>query len=322
MNRGIAHRPAFEDRKDIRFFLSLLAHRVRAGQIEVHAYAILTTHFHLLVRSPRGELSDALMTIGSSYVRRFNRKTQRDGALFRGRFVSRRIDSEAYWSTLIRYIDHNPIAAGIAPRARDYPYASAWHYHRSRGPIWLARREIEGSVCRARGLARFEPSAYESVYGPAPSHGERWIVEQATNGAGGAAADSVYDDLIAAAPPRVLAWMRAQALLADRGAIGRKLAVPALVIGEIERWRASGNDFRVRSASGRAIVASGPLTAGLLRDACGSTFDEIGARIEASRSKAADRARSHRRLLLSDRDYADAASELLHRALRAGVRTR
>ena len=54
VNRGIAKRPLFEDRDDIRYFLSRLAHEVRRGRIEVHAYCILTTHYHLLVRSPRG----------------------------------------------------------------------------------------------------------------------------------------------------------------------------------------------------------------------------------------------------------------------------
>jgi len=84
MNRGLARRPAFENRADIRFFLSLLARKVRQGQLELHAYAILTTHFHLLVRSPRGELSDAMMWIEAQYVRRFNRRRERDGSLSAG----------------------------------------------------------------------------------------------------------------------------------------------------------------------------------------------------------------------------------------------
>ncbi len=63
MNRGIARRSLFESRDDIRFFLACLARAVRRGQIEVHAWCILTTHFHLLVRSPGGELSAAMRRV-------------------------------------------------------------------------------------------------------------------------------------------------------------------------------------------------------------------------------------------------------------------
>ena len=63
MNRGIARRPIFEGRGDIRFFLSRVARAVRRGELEVHAYCVLPTHFHMLVRSPAG-LSPALWLAG------------------------------------------------------------------------------------------------------------------------------------------------------------------------------------------------------------------------------------------------------------------
>ncbi len=54
LNRGLAKRPLFEDRVDVRYFLSRLAREVRRGRLELHAWCVLTTHFHLLVRSPVG----------------------------------------------------------------------------------------------------------------------------------------------------------------------------------------------------------------------------------------------------------------------------
>ena len=60
MNRGLTHRTVFENRKDRRTFLSLLARAVREGRIELHSYCLLTTHFHLLVRSIDGRLSETM----------------------------------------------------------------------------------------------------------------------------------------------------------------------------------------------------------------------------------------------------------------------
>ena len=88
MNRALARRSLFETSEDIRFFLACVARAVRRGQIEVHAWCILTTHFHMLVRSPKGELSAAMRRIQNRYVRHFNRKRRRDGTLVRGRYRS------------------------------------------------------------------------------------------------------------------------------------------------------------------------------------------------------------------------------------------
>ena len=63
VNGGIAKRSVFETVADVRHFRSRLARESRAGRIEVHAFAVLTTHFHLLVRSPRGELPEAMRRI-------------------------------------------------------------------------------------------------------------------------------------------------------------------------------------------------------------------------------------------------------------------
>ena len=68
MNRGIARRPIFETDEDRRFFLSLLAQEVRAGRIDIYAYSVMLTHFHLLVRSVTGEVKTTLpgVTFGAS----------------------------------------------------------------------------------------------------------------------------------------------------------------------------------------------------------------------------------------------------------------
>ena len=105
LNRALARRSVFEHRGDTRFFLSLLARAAHKHWLEVHAYTVLTNHFHLLVRSLDGRLSEAMGWIEYRYVRYFNRSRNRDGPLFRGRFTSLNVTTVPYWRTLIRYID-------------------------------------------------------------------------------------------------------------------------------------------------------------------------------------------------------------------------
>ena len=146
MNRGIARRSVFQGRAPARYFCSRLARVVRLGMLEVHAFSLVTTHFHLLVRSPQGRLSEAMRVVQNEFVRWFNRRNRRDGALFRGRFLSKPVESLSYRRTLVRYIDQNPVLAGLVQRAADYPYGSAWHYASMRGPLWLTRDWVEASV--------------------------------------------------------------------------------------------------------------------------------------------------------------------------------
>jgi len=93
MNRAVARRSLFETREDIRFFLAGVVRSIRRGELEVHSWCVLTTHFHMLVRSPKGQLSEAMRRIQNSYARYFNRKRRRDGPLHRGRFTSKPVES-------------------------------------------------------------------------------------------------------------------------------------------------------------------------------------------------------------------------------------
>ena len=114
MNRAIARRTLFEDRTDVRYFLSRLAREVRAGRLEMQAWSVMGTHFHLLVRSPRGELSQAMRRAQSEYVCHFNRRHRRDGTLIRGRFLSKPVTTERHRRVLVAYIDQNPVVAGMS----------------------------------------------------------------------------------------------------------------------------------------------------------------------------------------------------------------
>lgn len=89
VHRALAKRPYFETRSDKRYFLAQIAHEVRAGRLELHAFSLMTTHFHLLVRSPVGESSNSMRRIQNAYSRYFNRRRKRDDPLIRARYFSR-----------------------------------------------------------------------------------------------------------------------------------------------------------------------------------------------------------------------------------------
>ncbi len=298
-NRGLAHRPAFEGRSDVRAFLALLAAKVRDGQVEVHSYAILTTHFHLLLRSTKGELSDAMMWIENRYVKHFNRLRGRDGSLFRSRFRSRLIDTEEYWFNVIRYIDANPVDAGLCARAGDYEFGSARMYCGSRSAPWLSRERS------------FEPADYEWLFGSRLDPDEFWIIERRLErGTPNRHGDERGNELLHAAPAHVIAWLRSRAELADGGSIGLTLAAPA----QVERLVRISTSPGEGGATGRGQLAAAAwrsLEAGLLREFCGLTYDEAAARMRISGTAVWKLCKRHRELLSSDACYAESASRVV-----------
>lgn len=312
MNRGLARRPAFEGRGDIRFFLSRLARKIRKGQIEVHAYSILMTHFHLLVRSPRGELSDAMMWIENQYVRRFNRRRDRDGSLFRGRFTSRVVDSIAYWHTLVRYIDENAVLAGLAGSPEEYRYGSAWHYARASGPIWLSREIIESEISPRASLGPYDPAGYRRTFGSPLGEDGRWIVDRRTSrGSRFHEADDALDDLVSALPERVHARMKERARLADQVDLGAPVAAPNALLLEIERERSSRPVWVMTTSTGRSVLAWQVLTTGLLRSACALTIRETAHRLGIGAAKVARAERLHAEWLERSAEYSGIAARLL-----------
>lgn len=85
--RGIGKRSIFETHRDIEAFEACIARAVRREEIEVHGFVFMTTHFHLLVRSRNGRLSEAMRRVLNEYTRYFNRTRDRDGTVWRGRFL-------------------------------------------------------------------------------------------------------------------------------------------------------------------------------------------------------------------------------------------
>jgi REP element-mobilizing transposase RayT len=128
MNRGAARKDVFSDDHDRIAFLTELSEAAVATALEVHAYCLMRNHYHLLLRSREGRLSDGMQRLSSRYTHRFNVRASRDGALFRGRFTAMTCDSDAHVLQALRYIHLNPVEAGLVSSAEDWRWSSAIAY--------------------------------------------------------------------------------------------------------------------------------------------------------------------------------------------------
>lgn len=108
-SRGIERRPIFLHDRDRTHFCELLPEWVERFGIALHAYVLMDNHYHLLGETSEPNLSQAMQWLNLSYTAWFNRRRQRSGHLFQGRFKSIIFDPNACALTLSRYIHLNPV---------------------------------------------------------------------------------------------------------------------------------------------------------------------------------------------------------------------
>ena len=293
----------------MRFFLAALARSVRAGEIEVHAYCLMATHFHLLLRSPLGRLSRAMHRVQLAYSRYFNRGRGRDGPLVRGRFRSKTVESLAHRVALVSYIDWNPVEAGIVDAPARYPHGSAIQYLHRTGPKWLERSWIEESVVAASNSRLFRPADYLEFFGREELVALRRVIGERNSRSRGR--DSL-DDLIRSAPTEILTWMRRQAHLADGTRPGLPVAEASTVEVVVDR---AARDDGLTMPHTRPGTARNLVRVALFRELCGLSQASIANRIGLSRPWVSALLRRHRDRIASDPVYAKILSRLAHAAL-------
>lgn len=311
MNRGLAKRTVFETRKDIRFFLALLAWEVRAGRIEILAYTVLTTHFHLLVRSRTAELDRVMQRVLNTYVRYFNRTRRRDGPLFRSRYMAKPVRSLRYRRILFRYIDQNATAARLAHDETMYPYCSAYHYASHRRPPWLSTDIADEAMGHPAPSERL--AAYARVFGRRIEDQEIRLIERRL--IHGWAEGDDWDSLIGAAPVRVLDWMCRKARLADGTKPGLPYVDASRIVDLVDIDQRTEGKW-LRAMGGKRRRDGWPvLRVGLLRDLGGLTYAEISRRTGNTPSMVVRRIAQHALLLRQDAEYAAKTSTLASRCL-------
>lgn len=138
INRGNSGESIFRSKSDREKFLEYLGKAVERFSIKFHTYCLMPTHYHLLVETPQPNLSKAMQWINVSYATYFNRKRQRWGHLFQGRFKSILVDADEYLKHLSRYIHLNPVRAKLVESPSQYPWSSySALVGKGKAPTWL-----------------------------------------------------------------------------------------------------------------------------------------------------------------------------------------
>lgn len=125
IQRGNDRKACFFHRVDyLRYQQALLDASQRMG-CRVHAYVLMTNHVHLLVTPGEpGAVGRMMQMVGRRYVRAVNDAVGRTGTLWEGRYKASLVDTDAYLLTCYRYIELNPVRAGMVANAGQYPWSS------------------------------------------------------------------------------------------------------------------------------------------------------------------------------------------------------
>ena len=128
VQRGNNRAAMFASESDYRFFYTCLRAACERYGCEVHAYVFMTNHIHLLVTPGHaGSIGKALQSVGRRYVLYFNAVYNRTGGLWEGRYRATVVQTERYLAACYRYIERNPVRAGMVTRPTQY----AWSSHRA-----------------------------------------------------------------------------------------------------------------------------------------------------------------------------------------------
>ncbi len=123
-SRGNAKQNIFFDEEDFNDFLVILCQITKRYQFVLHSYCLMRNHYHLLIETSEANLSRGMRQLNGTYGQHFNKKHQRVGHLFQGRYKSILIDKEDYLLQLSRYIALNPIRANLIKDPKDWSWSS------------------------------------------------------------------------------------------------------------------------------------------------------------------------------------------------------
>lgn len=128
---------------------------VEQYQVRCHAWVLMDNHYHLVLETPQANLSQALRHLNGIYSQAFNRRYQRVGHLFQGRFRALLVDKETYLLAVCRYVVLNPVRAGLV----SHPQAWWWSSYRATAgkeaiPEWLTVEWVLSHFGRGRTHAQ------------------------------------------------------------------------------------------------------------------------------------------------------------------------
>lgn len=144
-SRGNEQKAVFRSLRDREKFLSYLESATKRYGAVIHVYCLMDNHYHLFIETPTGNLSQIMQHINGAYTSYFNKKHERSGHLFQGRFKAILVEADEYAKELSRYIHLNPVRSASVKIPEEYKWSSCQYYCVNRkAPSWLQRDFIFG----------------------------------------------------------------------------------------------------------------------------------------------------------------------------------
>ena len=182
IQRGNNRQPIFAAEADYQFFRDALVEAVARHGLAIHAYVWMTNHVHLLATPQFDDsIGKTFQSVGRRYVQYFNHTYQRSGTLWEGRYRATVVDSERYLLTLMRYIELNPVRAGMVAAPQDYPWSSYRRNALGEGGSntdWLSPHEEYSRLGRDDADRR---EAYQALFATAIDRGDLTAIRDCTH---------------------------------------------------------------------------------------------------------------------------------------------
>ncbi len=153
-SRGNAQQNIYLCDADRQQFLNVLEHVCQRYNWVVHAYCLMSNHYHLLIETPDANLSKGMRQLNGLYTQDFNRTHKRVGHVYQGRYKAILVEKQAYLLELARYIVLNPVRAEMVRSAKDWKWSS---YRATaaltKGPKWLATHWLLSQFAKTKNVA-------------------------------------------------------------------------------------------------------------------------------------------------------------------------
>lgn len=154
-SRGNEGKVVFKSKRDREKFLEYLESATRRYDALIHAYCMMDNHYHLMLETPSGNLSQIMRHINGAYTTYFNIKRKRSGHLFQGRYKAILVEIDEYAKELSRYIHLNPVRAGMVEKPEAYQWSSyPFYIGQKKAPEWLHREFILGYFGEKESIAQ------------------------------------------------------------------------------------------------------------------------------------------------------------------------
>ena len=150
-SRGDGQEDIYLDDKDREIYLEVLADAQHRFNWTIHAYCLMSNHYHLLIETPDSNLAKGMRHLNGVYTQRFNRHHKRVGHVFQGRYKAILVQKDSYLLELSRYIVLNPVRAEMVRSVKDWPWSS---YRATAGLVdenkWLTTNWILAAFSRKK----------------------------------------------------------------------------------------------------------------------------------------------------------------------------